>query len=104
MNTHDLKQMNSIPNHRVLLDLLFTSIPTNTAAATLITDDVHHPALSFTLCLPSAFSHKQAKYILLDYCKSNLDAIFLKIQDLNFPVMYSISNVELIFNLSRYFS
>lgn len=107
-NTYDLKQINSVPNHRVLLNLVFTSTPTSTVTAAvdiLIVEDSHNLTPSFLLCLRSTFSHKEATYIL-DYLKSNLDAIFCKIQDLNFLVMDSTSNLELIFNefCGRYFS
>lgn len=89
-STHNLKQINAVHNSRgVCLDLVFSSVSTSVisaAADVLVIEDRHHPALSFSLFLSdSAYSRHYR--LILDYRRTNLDAIFHSLQGLTFPVL-----------------
>ncbi|XP_046677000.1 uncharacterized protein LOC124365076 [Homalodisca vitripennis] len=99
--THNLTQINTVPNYRgVFLDLFFSSVPVSDVASaeeTLVLEDRHHPSLSFSILAKRSADTAASGYVL-DFRRCNLDAIYRATQGLDFPLPNSCSNADVDFD------
>ncbi|XP_054256899.1 uncharacterized protein LOC128981929 [Macrosteles quadrilineatus] len=100
-SSYELTQVNRVLNHRgVSLDLIFSNnddLDVRNAEDVLLPEDMHHPALSFSLSASNSSPSTGPRYFH-DFRRCNVEAVFDSLLRLNYPILSDQLNIENDFN------